>query len=85
MADVPSGTITFLFTDIEGSTRLWEEQPEAMQQALASHDRILRDAIEGNDGYVFATGCDSFAAAFGRVNEGLLAAIEAQRALAAEV
>ncbi len=84
MADVPSGTITFLFTDIEGSTRLWEEQPEAMQQALLAHDRILRGAIEGNDGYVFATGGDSFAAAFRRVNEGLLAAVEAQRALADE-
>ncbi len=82
MAAVPSGTITFLFTDIEGSTRLWEEQPEAMKQALVLHDLILRNAIEDNDGYVFSTGGDSFAAAFRRVNEGLLAAVEAQRALA---
>lgn len=84
MPELPSGTITFLFTDIEGSTRLWEEQPEAMKRALVAHDRILREAIEGNDGYLFATGGDSFAAAFGRVYEGLVAAVEAQRALAGE-
>ena len=84
MADVPSGTVTLLFTDIEGSTRLWEEQPESMRQALVVHDRILRDAIEDNDGYVFATGGDSFAAAFQRVYDGLLAAVQAQQALAGE-
>ncbi|GMQ86267.1 MAG: hypothetical protein BMS9Abin07_1840 [Acidimicrobiia bacterium] len=84
MADVPSGMVTFLFTDIEGSTRLWEEQPEAMKQALVAHDRIVRDAIEDNNGYVFATGGDSFAAAFQRVYDGLLAAVEAQRALTDE-
>ena len=84
MANVPSGTITFLFTDIEGLTRLWEQHPDAMRNALAAHDRILRDAIEHNDGYVFATGGDSFAAAFSRIYDGLLAAVEAQRALTAE-
>ena len=46
MADLPSGTVTFLFTDIEGSTRLWEEYPEAMREALARHDEMLREAIE---------------------------------------
>ena len=46
MTDPPSGTVTFLFTDLEGSTRLWEEHPDAMQDALARHDEILRDAIE---------------------------------------
>ena len=44
--ELPSGTVTFLFTDLEGSTRLWEEHPEAMKAALARHDEILRDAIE---------------------------------------
>ena len=45
MADLPSGTLTFLFTDLEGSTRLWELHPDAMQAALARHDEILRDAV----------------------------------------
>ena len=84
MPELPSGRITFLFTDIEGSTRLWEEQPEAMKRALVVHDRILREAFEDNDGYVFATGGDSFAAAFENVSEGLIAAVVAQRALADE-
>ena len=46
MTELPTGTVTFLFTDLEGSTRLWEEHPDAMQRALARHDEILRDAIE---------------------------------------
>src|SRR3989337_1209717 len=45
MTDLPSGTVTFLFTDIEGSTRLWEEHPEAMKRALDRHDAVLRAAI----------------------------------------
>lgn len=43
---LPSGTVTFLFTDIEGSTRLWEQQPEVMQATLARHDTLLREVIE---------------------------------------
>jgi class 3 adenylate cyclase len=46
--DLPTGTVTFLFTDIEGSTQLWERYPEAMQAALARHDVILRSAVEAN-------------------------------------
>jgi class 3 adenylate cyclase len=52
---LPSGTITLLFTDIEGSTKLWEAHPEAMQIALARHDALLREAIESHNGYVFKT------------------------------
>jgi len=52
----PSGTVTFLFTDIEGSTRLWDAAPDAMRAALERHDPILRSAIEGHGGYVFSTG-----------------------------
>ena len=48
MPALPTGTVTFLFTDLEGSTRLWEEYPEAMQDALARHDAIVRDAIESH-------------------------------------
>ena len=55
MTKLPSGTVTFLFTDLEGSTRLWEEHPEAMQAALARHDEILREAIEAHGGYVVKT------------------------------
>ena len=84
MAEVPSGTVTFLFTDIEGSTRLWEEHPVAMEQALVVHDRIMRDAIARNGGYVFSTGGDSFAAAFQHTHDGLRAATDAQLAMNGE-
>ena len=60
----PSGTVSFLFTDIEGSTRLWDTEPVAMGAALARHDEILRSAIDRHGGQVFATGGDGFAAAF---------------------
>jgi len=79
----PSGTVTFLFTDIEGSTRLWEEAPSSMRAALARHDEIVRSAIESHGGYVFATGGDGFAAAFGRAAAAVAAAVEAQEVLAA--
>jgi class 3 adenylate cyclase len=46
MSKLPSGTVTFLFTDLEGSTRLWEEHPDAMRKALARHDAMLREAVE---------------------------------------
>ena len=52
MAELPSGTVTFLFTDLEGSTRLWEEYPDAMQGALARHDELFRAAIDAHGGYV---------------------------------
>jgi len=61
---LPSGTLTFLLTDIEGSTRLWEDTPEAMQIALARHDVILRQGIESHGGHVFKTVGDAFFAAF---------------------
>ena len=51
---VPSGTVSFLFTDMEGSTRRWEEDPAAMRLAVAKHDDVVRGAIEANGGYVFA-------------------------------
>jgi len=55
LAELPTGTVTFLFTDLEGSTRLWEEHPEAMRAALARHDEILRDAVEKREGHVVKT------------------------------
>jgi predicted ATPase/class 3 adenylate cyclase len=80
----PSGTVTFLFTDIEGSTRLWEERPEAMRASLARHDELLRSAIEGHRGYVFSVAGDGVAAAFQRSGDAVAAAVDAQRALSTE-
>jgi class 3 adenylate cyclase len=84
MIDRPSGTATFLFTDVEGSTRLWQEDPDAMTAALARHDVMLRAAISEDGGYVFSTAGDAFAAAFGRAGAAVHAAMAAQRALQAE-
>jgi predicted ATPase/class 3 adenylate cyclase len=84
MPELPSGTITFLYTDIEGSTRLWERQPDAMRLALERHDAILRQAIAGNGGQVFRTVGDAFCAAFPAAPLALAAAAEAQRLLFAE-
>jgi len=84
VAELPSGTVTFLFTDIEGSTRLWQDQPDAMQPALARHDEILRAAIDAHAGsYVKTTG-DGAHAAFATASDGIDAAITAQRAIVAE-
>ena len=66
---MPQGAVTFLFTDIEGSTRLWALNRAAMSASLALHDRVLRERIESNVGYVFSRAGDSFAAAFGRASE----------------
>ena len=78
---LPSGTVTFLFTDVEGSTRLWAADKNAMSASLLVHDAILRTAIEGNGGYVFTTAGDSFAAAFAKASDAVRAATESQRAL----
>ena len=64
MVEAPSGTVTFLFTDLEGSTRLWQEFPDTMQSALARHDELVRGAIEQHRGYVVKTTGDGFHAAF---------------------
>ncbi len=80
----PSGTLTFLFTDIEGSTRLWDQHAEAMVVALERHDQIVRYSIEEHGGVVFATGGDGFAAAFARSKDAVHAAVAAQMALSRE-
>jgi predicted ATPase/class 3 adenylate cyclase len=84
MPELPSGTVTFLFTDIEGSTRLWEEHPAEMRAALAGHDTVLRSAIEGHGGYVFKTMGDAFDAVFSRAADAVAAAAAIQRDLTAE-
>jgi predicted ATPase/class 3 adenylate cyclase len=83
-AAIPSGTVTLLFTDVEGSTRLWEAEPELMAQALRRHDEMLRRAIGQAGGYVFKTVGDAFCAAFATPQAALEAAVDAQRALTAE-
>lgn len=79
----PTGIVTFLFTDIEGSTRLWESDAAAMGVALAAHDAILHAVIAEHHGVVFKTIGDAFCAAFVRPHDALGAAVEAQRRLAA--
>ncbi|MFN0026360.1 MAG: ATP-binding protein [Acidimicrobiales bacterium] len=77
----PSGTVAFLFTDVEGSTVLWDAHPDAMRSALETHDRIVRHAIETNGGHVFSTAGDAFCAAFSTPAEATRAALDAQHAL----
>src|SRR6266508_6516735 len=84
MADLPSGTVTFLFTDIEGSTHLWEQHPQAMPAALARHDTLVRQAIGAHGGVVFKTVGDSIHAVFARAPDAFAAALDAQRALQQE-
>src|SRR5204863_6648712 len=78
---LPTGTITFLFTDIEGSTQLWEQHPDAMRLALARHDAFLRAAIETNNGHVFKTMGDAFCAAFPVAADAVDAALAIQQSL----
>ncbi|HVF65181.1 MAG TPA: adenylate/guanylate cyclase domain-containing protein [Casimicrobiaceae bacterium] len=78
---LPSGTVTFLFTDIEGSTRLWESDPDAMRIALARHDQLIGEAIESSNGFVFKTVGDAFCAAFAVASDAVRAALDAQLAM----
>ena len=71
MTELPSGTVTFLFTDIEGSTRLWEEHPEAMQGALACHDAIVGEAVAAHGGTVVKTTGDGVHAVFPLADAGV--------------
>lgn len=77
----PSGTVTFLFTDIEGSTKRWEHRRDEMNAALARHDAVLRSAIEQQGGYVFKTVGDAFCAAFPTAIDAFQAAVQGQRSV----
>jgi class 3 adenylate cyclase len=81
VASIPSGTVTLLFTDIQGSTKLWETEPSAMAVALRQHDDIIRTATTG--GYVFKTVGDQFCVAFETPRQAVDAALTAQQALTA--
>jgi len=81
---LPTGTVAFLFSDIEGSTRRWDTYGDAMRDALRRHDEIVRMEIERRRGYVFKTIGDAFCAAFWSVEDALNAAVAAQRSLASQ-
>ena len=81
MNHLPTGTVTFLFTDIEGSTRLAQDHPDAMASLLARHHEILGQSIEGNSGFVFQIVGDSFCASFHNARDALHAALDAQHFL----
>ncbi len=84
MVELPTGTVTFLFTDLEVSTRLWEQEPEAMRGALARHDVILRQAVAANGGQLVKGTGDGIHAAFATADAAVEAAIESQLALGGE-
>ena len=81
MPNLPSGSVTFLFTDIEASTKLAQEHPDAMPALLARHHEILNQAIEAHNGFVFQIVGDAFCAAFHSASDALNAALDAQRSL----
>jgi predicted ATPase len=77
----PSGVVTFLFTDVEGSTRRWEADADGMRAALAAHDEVLRTAIDGHGGFLFKHTGDGVVAAFTSPKSAVDAAVAAQHAL----
>jgi len=81
---LPTGTVTFLFTDIEGSTKLWEQHPDAMRSALARHDALLRQTIEQHHGHVVKGTGDGLHAVFARASDALSACLSAQQAFLQE-
>ena len=84
MAGLPTGTVTFLFTDIEGSTKLAREHPESWEAARARHHVVMQRAIESNHGYVFQIIGDAFCAAFHTAGDALLASVKSQTDLHSE-
>ena len=82
MVETPQGTVTFLFTDVEGSTRRWEQYRDDMASAMARHDGIVRASIESHGGAVFTTAGDQFCAAFQTAADAVRSAVEIQRELA---
>src|SRR5690349_19929995 len=86
MPDLPSGTVTFLLTDIEGSTRLWEKHPEAMKAAVARHDALAASVIAAHQGVLVKSRGegDSLFAVFARATDAVTAAAALQKALLGE-
>ncbi len=84
MSAIPTGLVTYVFTDVEGSTGLWEAFPEQMEPALARHDAIVKEAIADHDGHVFSHAGDGYGISFQSTRAGLDAVEQMQRQLAAE-
>src|SRR5215212_5530726 len=84
MAELPRGTVTFLFTDIEGSTALWERDRQAMAAAVERHIALLDAAIQAHSGVHFKTVGDAVQAAFPTAPQAVAAAVDGQRALLAD-
>ncbi len=84
MTELPSGTLTFLFTDLEGSTALWEHDAEAMREAVARHDALLAGCVEANAGHVVKTTGDGLVAVFVQASSAVAAALASQQVLAEE-
>lgn len=84
MSDLPAGIVTFLFTDLEGSTRFWEEHPDLMPAVYDRHDAILRQVISAHSGVIYKVIGDAIQAAFPTPEAGVGAAIAAQQLLIAE-
>ena len=81
---MPSGTVTLLFTDIEGSTRAWDAHPTEMREALQRHDDLVREAVVRHGGYVFKTVGDAFCVAFEDASHAIAGAVDAQRSISRE-
>jgi class 3 adenylate cyclase len=81
---VPTGTVTFVFSDIEGSTVRWDSHRDAMQAAVRKHDELMRSAIVDHNGWTFKTIGDAFCAAFSGAGDAVAATLAAQRAIARE-
>ena len=81
---LPSGTVSFLLTDVEDSTRLWDESPDVMSNAMPRHDELLRDAVESHDGVIVKDAGDGFHAVFATAHDAVSAAVAAQRGLLAD-
>ena len=83
-SDLPSGTVSFLFTEVEGSTRLWDESPDVMSHAMPFHDELLRDAVKSQGGFIVKNAGDGFHAVFATAHDAVTAAVAAQRSLFAD-
>src|SRR5215510_14428461 len=84
MAELPSGTVTFLFTDLEVSTRLWDQESDRIREALARHDGILREGVAEHDGFVVKGRGDGIHAVFATADAAVRAAIDCELAMSAE-